>query len=149
MEEILGKIGFDWHVALANLVNCLIIFFILKKFAFGPIQKILRERRATIEKGIADAKENAEKMKATTVEYEATLQKARAEANAIFDKTKKDAETKRAEILAQAQAEMAASIEQGKKVIEAEKNKMLADAKNELASLVVSATEKVLQEKNG
>jgi F0F1-type ATP synthase membrane subunit b/b' len=42
---ILGKIGFDWQVALANLVNFLIIFWILKKFAFKPVREILQKDR--------------------------------------------------------------------------------------------------------
>lgn len=55
--SILGKVGFDWQVALANLVNFLIIFFILKKFAFKPIGKIIKERQEKIQKGLDDAKQ--------------------------------------------------------------------------------------------
>ena len=57
---------------------------------------------------------------------------------------KKDAESKRAELLEKAQAESQSVFAAGKKQLEAEKIKMLDDAKKELVSMVVSATEKVL-----
>ena len=55
MEEILSKIGFDYRVALANLVNFLIVLWVLQKFAFPKIQIVLAERQAKIRKGLADA----------------------------------------------------------------------------------------------
>ena len=54
--EILGKIGFDWQVALASLVNFLIILFVLKKFAFKPIKKLIQERQNKINEGIEKEK---------------------------------------------------------------------------------------------
>jgi F0F1-type ATP synthase membrane subunit b/b' len=59
-NEILGKIGFDWQVALANLVNFLIIVFLLKKFAFKPIAKIIQDRQNKINEGLENAKKAAE-----------------------------------------------------------------------------------------
>ena len=38
--EILSKVGFDWRMALSNLVSFLIVFFILKKYALEQINKI-------------------------------------------------------------------------------------------------------------
>ena len=53
--EALTRLGFDWHIALANTVNFFIIFFLLKYFFFGSIQKALNDRKNKIEKGISDA----------------------------------------------------------------------------------------------
>lgn len=71
--EALTRLGFDWHVALANIVNFFIIFFILKYFFFGSIQKVLADRKSKIEQGLIDAKnasdmlENAEAEKKTII----------------------------------------------------------------------------------
>src|SRR3989344_45130 len=54
---ILQKIGFDWQVALANLVNFLIILFLLKKFAFKPIGKLIKDRQDKINEGLQKTKE--------------------------------------------------------------------------------------------
>ena len=50
--EILGKIGFDWQIALANLINFLIIFFLLNKLVFKPLNRVMKERQSKIEKGM-------------------------------------------------------------------------------------------------
>ncbi len=144
ISAILGKIGFDWQVALANLFNFFIIFFILKRFAFKPIGKMIKERKEAIDKGLEDAEANAKKLKETTEEYEAVLQKARQEANILFEKNKKELEIKKTEILAQTQKEIAEKIEQSKKMIDAERIKMVNEARNEVAGLVLQATEKIL-----
>ena len=57
LYEILQKIGFDWQGALANLVNFLIILFLLKKFAFKPIGKLIKDRQDKISEGLQKAKE--------------------------------------------------------------------------------------------
>ena len=90
MEEILGKIGFDWHVALANLVNFLIIFFVLKKFAFTPIQKMLRERREKIEKGISDAQKAEKNLSRANIEKEEIIKEAQDNANRILSTSQAD-----------------------------------------------------------
>ncbi|MES2023548.1 MAG: F0F1 ATP synthase subunit B [Patescibacteria group bacterium] len=148
MSEILGKIGFDWHVALANLVNFLIILFVLKRYAFKPISKMIKDRQEIMVKGIQDAKENALLLKSAKEEYEKTLSKARIEANEIFEKNKKENEKRKTEMMEQTQKEMVVTIENGKKALESEKIKMLNEVKNEVAGLVLQATEKVMGEKN-
>jgi len=54
--EILGKVGFDWQVALANLINFLIVFWLIKRFFFKPIKKTIKDRKEVIDKGLEDAK---------------------------------------------------------------------------------------------
>lgn len=64
MEQILGilgSVGFNWHVALANFVNFLIILFIVNKFFFGKIGKTIEKRHQIIERGLSQASD-AERM---------------------------------------------------------------------------------------
>lgn len=53
--DILGSVGFNWHVALANFINFLIILFILNKFFFGKIGKVIQNRHDAIERGLSQA----------------------------------------------------------------------------------------------
>ncbi|MBP6925575.1 MAG: ATP synthase F0 subunit B, partial [Candidatus Pacebacteria bacterium] len=89
---ILGKIGFDWQVAFANLVNFLIIFFILKHLAFKPLQKVIEKRRAEIQTGL----DNAERAKTSLLnaeqEKEVIVMAARQEANDIIATAKTQAD---------------------------------------------------------
>lgn len=45
VASVLGKLGFDWRVALANLVNFLIIYFLLKKVIFDKLADAISERQ--------------------------------------------------------------------------------------------------------
>lgn len=53
--DILGSVGFNWHVALANFINFLIILFLLNKFFFGKIGKTITTRHGVIERGLSQA----------------------------------------------------------------------------------------------
>jgi F-type H+-transporting ATPase subunit b len=64
MLEILGKIGFDWQVALANLINFALVFLVLNYLVFKPLKKVIRERQVKIDEGL----ENADKARAALVE---------------------------------------------------------------------------------
>ncbi len=106
----------------------------------------MSERTNVIEKGIKDAKESAELIASTQKEYETVIAKARTEAHALFQDGKKEAETKRAEMMEKAQLEVDTMIVNGKKNLETEKNKMVEEAKGQIVSLVVAATEKILKD---
>ena len=148
MDSLITSFHIDWKIIIAQAINFGIVMAVLYFFAIKPLKKILAERSDKIAKSIDDAKTNAELLKATTTEYESAISKARIEANEIFEKSKKEAEIKKAEILAQAQKEMSEAVENGKKIIEVERVKMLNDVKNEIGELVIQATEKILDEKN-
>ena len=144
MDSLISTFHIDWHIIAAQLVNFIVVFVVLYVFALKPLKKLMDERGATISGGLDNAKKQEELLKAQQEQYDATLAKARAEAQNLMKEVKNDAEAKRAQILASAQDESKAIFENGKKQLDAEKTKMLDDAKKELVSLVVSATEKVL-----
>jgi len=51
-SSVLSKLGFDWQVALANLVNFLIVYFLLKKVVFNKLRDAIIERKAKTEEGV-------------------------------------------------------------------------------------------------
>ncbi len=89
--EILGKVGFDWQVALANLVNFLIVFFLIKKFLFKPIKKTIKERQDTINKGLEDAKRAESMLINANTEKEEILKDAQKESKKITEDADKKA----------------------------------------------------------
>jgi F-type H+-transporting ATPase subunit b len=114
--ENLHNLGFDTSVAIANFVNFLIIFFILKVLFFERIKKTLEDRRARIEQGLEDARiakeakalvfEERNKLLADTQEealhiLEATKAKSDTLAKSIVD----EAEQKSNQLIQKAEAE--------------------------------------------
>ena len=92
LQRILGNLGFDWQMALANLVNFLIIFFVLKRYAFKPIKEKLEEREKKIKTGLEDAEKSATEWRMTQQTREKTLFDARKESNEIVGQANEKAE---------------------------------------------------------
>lgn len=141
----LGNIGFDWQVALVNLVNFLIIFLILRHLAFKPIQRVIEKRQNIIKQGLLDAEQAKADLQSSEVQGEGIISAAKQEANSILaeasskgrqavDQAQKDALLERASILAKA----------GKDA-ESVHAKMTDDFTKEAVVLVISATETVLK----
>ena len=78
--------------AIWTLAIFLLVLIILGKFAWGPVLALLQEREQFIHKSLADAKRDREEAEARLKEYAAKVQSARAEAAALVDDARRDAE---------------------------------------------------------
>ncbi|MCK9378969.1 MAG: F0F1 ATP synthase subunit B [Candidatus Moranbacteria bacterium] len=145
--EVLSSLGINSKLLLAQIVNFFILLYVLKRFAYGPILKMLEERSQKIEKGVADAEGATEKLKEIEKKEKKVLSDARKESQKIIAAAEEIAEKNKKEIIQQSEEQSEKIIAEAKKKIEEEKNRMMAEIKNEIAVLVVAATEKVIQEK--
>lgn len=144
---IVGTLGLNWKLFLAQLVNFGIILYILKRFVFVPISKKLEERSEKIERALSDAEE-VEKQKTEFEEWKKTeISKTRQEAAEILAKAEKDAGLTRDELMSKTKQDQAKLIKQAKDQIESDQKKALAEIKSEVADLVTTAAEKVLKTK--
>ena len=69
MDSIIATFHIDWKIIIAQVLNFGVVFGVLYLFALKPLMKVMRERTEKIEKGIKDAKENAEVLNNTKKEY--------------------------------------------------------------------------------
>ncbi len=145
--EALKSLGFDWHVALANLVNFLIIFYILKRFFFGSISKVLTDRKEKIEKGLSDAKEAALALEEADKRKSEILIEAREKASLVLSQTETKAnklsETLQAEAKQKAEA-ILEGVNQRESAIKAENEQQL---NRRIPELAAKAVESILMEK--
>lgn len=144
--EILSKIGFDWRMALSNLVTFLIIFFILKKYAFEPINKILKTRRAKIEEGLESAKIATENFLKSEENYNLKIEHAKKDSVLIIDKARKVGDEIIKNYTKQAEEKTVKIIEDARKEINKEKELAKKEIKEEIVSLSLFITEKLLSE---
>jgi F-type H+-transporting ATPase subunit b len=147
MESLVSIFHIDFKLFLAQLINFAIIFFVLYKFAFKPIAKIMQERTTTIEKSLADAKEVEQKLTETNVEQTRILNEAKKDALAIVEKADQSAEANKQKLIEKTKVEVAAIIAGEKAKIAQEKEESLQELKQEIAGLVILAVEKVIKEK--
>ncbi len=144
---IVGTLGINWKLFLAQLVNFAIILYILRRFVFLPISKKLEERAEKIEKALQDAEE-VEKQKTEFEEWKKQeMSKTRQEAADIIAKAETDAGVAREDLMKKTKSDQEKVIKQAKDQIESDQQKALAQIKSEVADLVTSATERVLKKK--
>ncbi len=62
MQDLITQFGLDWKLLLAQVVNFLILLYILKRFAYKPILKVLRERRENIAAGLKASEESVKRL---------------------------------------------------------------------------------------
>ncbi|MBU7577314.1 MAG: F0F1 ATP synthase subunit B [Flavihumibacter sp.] len=141
MELLLPALGyFVW-----TLVAFLIVFFILKKFAWKPIISSLSER----EKNIADSIATAEKVKLEMAqmknENEVLMAKAREERSQLLKEAKELKDKIVNEAKEQAKVEASKIMADAQATIEQQKNAALTDVKNVIGNMVIEVTEKVIR----
>jgi F-type H+-transporting ATPase subunit b len=146
MLEILGKIGFDWQVALANLVSFLIIFWLLKRFFWKGIKKSIDDRKEKIAKGLESARLAATDRQMAEQLREETVAEAKQEANVIVAEANSKGKEIVEEAKTQAGDERTSILKRAEVDAEQAHKKMQADFKGEAAELVVAATESLLKE---
>jgi F-type H+-transporting ATPase subunit b len=143
MQELLNTFGVEWPKFLAQLILFIIVYFVLKKFAFGPIIAMLEERRKRIE----EAQLNAQKIKQQLAEAEKRqteiLATANAEAQRMIDQARESAghvaDRKMQEAIAAAEQVMA----KAREASAMEYERSMDQLKRELGHLVVETTAKV------
>lgn len=144
MEELIKTFHIDTQLIIAQLVNFAIVLFVLKKFAYAPLLKLMNERTAKIEKGLKDAEESHRKLAEIAEKEKEVLVEARKQAQEIIAKAESLAVATKDEIVAEAKKQSDKILTDAQKKLEQEKNQMFAEVKAQVAELVVSATEKVI-----
>lgn len=142
MPAILIDINLVWQI-----INFCVIMFIFKKKLFGPVSRIISERKALITKDMDDAridKENAEKERLTA---EAELKKAKAEALKILVEAEKKSEERKEAILKDAHAQREKMIKSGEAEVEKQKEIAMKDLQVYARNLISDFTEKLVSNK--
>lgn len=145
--EVFAKLGVDWKLLLAQVVNFGILFFLLRRYAYAPMLEFLEKRSERIDKGLKDAEAAVKKLSEMEEKEKRVLSEARSEAKAIIATAETAAKKRDAERLAETEAKTKRFLEDARVKIEEEKEKILIEAKQEIAEIVTLSVEKILKEK--
>lgn len=145
----LAALGIDAPFLIAQIVNFLILFFLLRWLLYRPILSVLAKRRSTIEESLKHAETAKHEAEQAQEKSAALLAQARTEAKAIVEEAKQSAETIAADIQSKAQQDSEALVARTRTQLEQEKAAILSEAERELGSLVLRATEKVAIGRSG
>ena len=124
-----------------------IFFAVLLYWLFGkPLTRMLSERRARVEQGLADAEQARKDRESAEAERVATLQEARREANDILARAQKVAQDSRDADIAATKAELERLRERAKAEIDAEKQRAITELRGEVTDLALRAAGRVVGE---
>ena len=128
------------------LVTFLTILFLLKKFAWKPILKMLKDREESIENAIQSAERAKQEMVALQAGNEKILAEARAERDNLLKEARetKDAIINEAKTKAKVEADRLVAL--ARETINAEKMAAVTELKNQVATLSIDIAEKILKE---
>lgn len=145
--EVLAKLGIDWKLLIAQAVNFLVLLWILRRYAYGPILRVLEARTARIEQGLKDAQASELKLQSAADEEKKLLAAAREEARTILSAAEASAKKRDALMLDETKQKIDRMIQEADQHLSEKQAKLLREAKAELAETVLAATKQVLGEK--
>jgi F-type H+-transporting ATPase subunit b len=129
-----------------NIAAFAVLFFVLAKFAFPPITKMLDERAAKIRESLEKAEDTRVEAERLLEEYKVQMAEARAEATQVIEQGRKVAESMKAEILAKAREEAEAEKAKAIEAIKAEKAAAVGELQQQVADLSVAVAGKIIGE---
>ena len=126
-----------------TIVAFVITWFVLKRYAFGPIQKTIDERRQRIEQSIHEAEEARNEARRLLEEHRALIGQARGQAEDILAEARKVADAQRERVRQETEEDRQRRLDETKRQIEQATKNALAEIRNEVAKLSLIAAEKI------
>ncbi len=126
-----------------TLVSFLLTFLVLKRFAFGPIQRVIDERRKRIRQSIEEAERVRTEARRLLEEHRALIGQARGEAEQILADARRVAEAQRQRAKDETEADRQRRLEETRRQIEAETERALEQIRAEVADLTLTAVARV------
>ena len=142
--EILKSFGIQPTLLLAQIVNFLIILYLLKRFFYKPIVKILEDRKKRIEESLQNAQSIEERLQITEEETKKIIEQARANTQSLIDDAKNEARRITDEATSEGRKLIEAAKLEAKSQIEAQRIQMQRQLEKQTLNLVITVVRKIL-----
>lgn len=126
-----------------TLVIFLITFFILKKYAFGPLSQAIEKRRDDIARSIDEAERSRDEATALLEDYKRQLAEARREADALREQGRRDGERQAQELVGQANQQRERVLSDAQVQMDAQTRQAASGLRDDVVELALLAAEKV------
>lgn len=141
MNLILPSVGLIFWMSLTFII----VFLLLRKMAWKPILKSLKDREQSIQDALDSAQKAKEEMAALKASNEAILMEARNERDKLLKEARETKESIIAEAKAGAQKEADKIMQNAKENIQSEKAAAMDELKNQVAKLSIEIAEKIIR----
>lgn len=143
--ENLAQLGINGNFLIAQIVNFIVLFLILRAFVYKPLLNMLEQRRVRIEEGMKAADQVRQQAEAERAELMKQMDQERRTAQARVASVASESEKIRESILASAHAEAEEIKTKSRAEAAAEREQMLRDLQQQIADLAVLAAERILR----
>ena len=143
MGGILETFGLAWPKFISQVVIVLIVYFILSKYAFGPILAMLEARRQRIADGEENLKKIESELEKAEEKVQGMLDEANSDAERLITEARESAEAVRSQKTQEAVKEAQGIIEKAREASKLEHEKAMNELKSDFGRLVIDATSKV------
>lgn len=144
MDEYLELITLNvWHIA-ATIGNLLILTWILKRFLWKPVTKVLEARKNEVDGIYREAESAAREAELDRLEYRAKLDGARSEADEIVRTAKARAERMGESIIGDAKERASSTLHRAEAEIELERRRAMKELKDEISTISLQIAENVV-----
>ena len=140
--EIINNFGFEPILFVAQIINFLIIYWILKRFLYKPILKLLEERKHKIAQGLKHAEEAEKRLLEATESEEKILKKAQSDAKKMVDTALAEAENQRVIAETETKKQVAEMIKDARDQIKNESETASKNLESQVAKLAIAFLEK-------
>jgi F-type H+-transporting ATPase subunit b len=127
-----------------GIIAFVVLFVVLRRFAFPRADQVLKERTENIEGKLQQAERERQQAEELLRQYRERLASAEQEAQRIIDEARANAERLRAELMAKAEQEADRVINQGREAIRAERDRAVRELRTEVGSLAVELATRVI-----
>ncbi len=138
------KLGIEPTLLAAQVVNFLVILFVLQKLLYKPILGMIEKRKKEIAEGLELTQKMREADEQLKIKQDKALAKAREDALEILEDAKKQAKDVEKELVAEAQTQAASIIERAKEEAEEIKKAAEASIRREAVDLAVVMAKRLL-----
>ncbi|HEV8447991.1 MAG TPA: F0F1 ATP synthase subunit B [Gemmatimonadaceae bacterium] len=139
-------VGLQLNLMFWTLAIFLILFFILRRFAFGPIAAAVEAREKALEAAIDAAKADRDAAAKLLAEHQAQIDAARGEAQKLISDGRSVAEKMRGDLLDQTRREQQEMLERARREIDSEKDRAIAQLRKEAVDLALAGASKVIEQ---
>ena len=127
-----------------TIINLLVLYFLMKKFLFKPVNNIIAQREEAIKKQLDDADEAQKKADDLKKQYEDSLANAKEDSAKLVQEAREKARVEYDRIVKSADEEVTKRMQKAEETIQEEKNKSIRSMQSEIQNLVVAAASKVV-----
>ena len=126
-----------------TLVSFAITFFILKRYAFGPIQKLIDDRRERIRQSVEEADRVRDEARSLLEEHKALLGQARSDAEVILAEARRIADAQQQRMREETEEDRKRRLEETERQIQQATVQALTEIRVEVANQALLAAEKI------